>query len=154
MLNVRRAFKSDVLAIYRLVNRFSKSDNLLPLTVGFLERNFNHFYVALSDDNVVVGSVFLFVYNENLAEIRSLCVAEKHQKKGVGTKLVGQTLNLAREKKIKRVFTLTKKSHFFSKLGFKLIEKEELPEKIFKDCLKCPSYPKCSEKSFVLKLSL
>ncbi len=151
-VKVRQALKSDVESIHRLVNFFSKSDNLLPLNIGFLEKNFNYFYVALDDENKVVGNIFLFVYSHTLAEIRSLCVVEKRQKQGTGTRLVKHILDLAREKKIKQVFTLTTKPHFFTKLGFEKIEKEELPEKIFKDCRNCPSHPNCCEESFILNL--
>lgn len=50
-------------------------------------------------------------------------VAEKHQGKGIGPKLVEHAIKVARQKKAKRLSITTKKPDFFKKLGFKKIDK-------------------------------
>ena len=34
---------------------------------------------------------------------------------------------------------------FFIKLGFKIVDKGTLPQKIWKDCFDCPKFPDCGE---------
>jgi amino-acid N-acetyltransferase len=40
---------------------------------------------------------------------------------------------------------------FFQKLGFKEIEKSELPQKIWADCIKCPYFPDCEEEALIFE---
>jgi len=53
---------------------------------------------------------------------------------------------------VSRVFTLTYKPEFFSKLGFKKIDKEELPHKIWSECVSCPKFPDCDEVALIIKI--
>ena len=41
---------------------------------------------------------------------------------------------------------------FFEKLGFEVIEKSELPQKIWGDCIKCAKFPECDEIALSLSL--
>ncbi len=89
---------------------------------------------------------------EDLAEIRSLAVAEDQRGKGFGFKLVETCLEEARSFGLKRVFLLTYIPGFFVKLGFKETEKSTLPHKIWADCLKCPKFPDCDEIAMMIEL--
>jgi len=51
------------------------------------------------------------------------------------------------------VFTLTYKPGFFSKLGFRVIDKKELPHKVWADCLNCPHFPDCDEIAMLLQIT-
>ena len=82
---------------------------------------------------------------ENLAEIRSLVVREDCGKRGVGKALVESCLAEAHTLGIRRVFVLTYKESFFEKLGFHIIDKADLPHKIWADCLRCAKFPDCDE---------
>jgi amino-acid N-acetyltransferase len=53
---------------------------------------------------------------------------------------------------IRRVFVLTYVEGFFAKLGFKTVEKSQLPHKVWSDCLKCSKFPECDETAMVLDL--
>ena len=53
---------------------------------------------------------------------------------------------------IGRVFALTYQQSFFEKLGFSVIEKSELPQKIWGDCIKCAKFPECDEIALSLSL--
>ena len=48
-----------------------------------------------------------------------------------------------------KYFTLTYKPGFFQKLGFQTITKEELPHKVWKECIDCPKFPNCDEIAMV-----
>jgi amino-acid N-acetyltransferase len=89
---------------------------------------------------------------EDLAEIRSLAVENKHQKKGIGRNLVKQCLKEAKALGIKKVFALTYQPEFFKKLGFADIDKASLPQKIWGDCVRCPRFPECDEHAVIIHL--
>jgi amino-acid N-acetyltransferase len=86
-----------------------------------------------------------------LAEIRSLAVAEEYQKQGIGKELVLSCLKEAEDLGIDRVFALTNSPEFFKKLGFEEVAKNELPQKVWADCIRCSKFPDCDEVA-VLKV--
>jgi len=43
------------------------------------------------------------------------------------------------------VFALTMEPDFFVKLGFGVVEKDELPMKVWSDCARCPKQQNCDE---------
>jgi amino-acid N-acetyltransferase len=90
---------------------------------------------------------------EDLAEVRSLAVRDDRMGQGVGTELVEACLSEAIVLGITRVFALTYKPGFFEKMGFKRVDKSELPHKIWSDCLKCSKFPDCDEVALVTDLS-
>jgi amino-acid N-acetyltransferase len=59
----------------------------------------------------------------------------------------------ARQFGLKRLFVLTYRNVFFSRFGFEEVEKRDLPQKIWTDCVKCPKFPQCDEFAMVLRLS-
>ena len=72
---------------------------------------------------------------------------------GVGTKLVEACISEAIMLGITRVFALTYRPEFFEMLGFVKVEKSDLPQKIWTDCLKCSKFPDCDEVALVSDLS-
>ena len=82
---------------------------------------------------------------EDLAEIKSLAVAKSRTKKGIGGKLLQECLKDAKKLKITKVFALTYVPDFFEKFGFSVIDKKELPHKIWSECIKCMYFPNCKE---------
>jgi amino-acid N-acetyltransferase len=96
-------------------------------------------------DGKVVGCCALEVVWSNLAEIKSLAVDEYHTDEGAGKMLVAAALQQACELGVPDVFALTLKPDYFEKLGFKKIEKEKLPMKVWSDCAKCPKQQECDE---------
>jgi amino-acid N-acetyltransferase len=79
-------------------------------------------------------------------------VREEDRKKGIGAKLVKACLEESRTLGIKRVFALTYEPEFFERLGFRKVDKADLPHKIWTDCLKCVKFPDCDEVSLVKEL--
>ncbi|KUG24042.1 gcn5-related [hydrocarbon metagenome] len=90
---------------------------------------------------------------ENLAEIRSLYVDENYRSRGIGRELVEACISEAITLGLFKVFTLTYKKDFFLKLGFKEIDRNMLPEKIWADCFRCSKYPDyCDETAMIIEL--
>ena len=89
---------------------------------------------------------------EDLAEVRSLAVAAAYEGRGVGRHLVEACLDEARQLGLPRIFALTYKQAFFEKFGFRVVEKSELPHKVWGDCLKCAKFPDCDEIAMIVDL--
>ena len=97
----------------------------------------------------VVGCVALHVFWEDLAEIRCLAVAEHVQGMGVGRRLVDACWESARELEVTSVFALTNATGFFERCGYHQIDKSELPQRIWSECVRCPSFPNCQEIALI-----
>jgi len=53
---------------------------------------------------------------------------------------------------LRRVFTLTYQEAFFNRIGYRQIDKNRLPHKIWGDCLKCVKFPDCDEIAMLKQL--
>jgi len=138
-----------------LVNSFANRGHMLPLSLSVLYDDIRNFTVACDGGAPgagVLGCCALRIYWEDLAEIRSLAVAEEAHGCGTGRRLVLACLDEARELGVSRVFALTAIPEFFGKLGFRLVEKAELPHKVWYDCVRCPKFPDCDEAPVVIDL--
>lgn len=144
---IRPARMSDVKPIHSLLQQFASKGLLLGRSISSLYDQLRDFVVY--DDGGVQGVCALHICWDNLAEIRSLAVAESCQKQGIGRVLVNTCLDEARSLEISRVFTLTYQGGFFRKLGYVPIEKSELPHKIWSDCIQCPKFPDCDEEALI-----
>ena len=143
---VRKAKTADVPAIQRLVNFYAQKGDLLPRTLQELYERVRDFYV-FEQEGQIAGVCSLFIYWADLAEIRSLAVEPEFEGRGIG-----RAVAEARDLLIARVFSLTYKTAFFERLGFRVVNKIDLPEKIWKDCLKCSKFYHCDEVAVLLEL--
>jgi len=151
---IRKTTTIDVKAIHRLLKKHSDRGELLPRALSDLYddvRDFNVFEEKGSGS--IIGACALHVFWEDLAEIRSLAVCERYQRKGIGSALVTTALAEAEDLGIKRVFTLTYRPDFFNKHGFKIVDKATLPQKIWAECIKCVKFPDCDEIAMLKLLS-
>lgn len=150
---IRKAKIEDVIEIQGILRDFADSGKLLA-------RSLNELYTHLRDIQVYldketgrpVGCCCLHIVWDNLAEIRSLAVAESHQRRGIGRLLVQSCIEEAKDLGIGRIFTLTYEVDFFERLGFHLVDKNMFPHKVWVDCLNCPKFPNCDESALVLDL--
>ncbi len=151
---IRKALIQDVKPIHKLLGYYADQGLLLPRSLSELYDHLrDHFVVEdRSSQNSIIGVSALGICWEDLAEIRSLAIAKNEQGKGLGSQLVETCLEEARSLGLKRVFTLSYVPGFFSKLGFKEVEKSVLPHKIWGDCLKCPKFPDCDETAMMIDL--
>ncbi|MEK7852342.1 MAG: GNAT family N-acetyltransferase, partial [Planctomycetota bacterium] len=83
----------------------------------------------------------------------SLAVMESFQDKGVGRKLANACIREARKLGIAKMFVLTYVPEFFEKCGFRRVEKETLPHKIWSECVKCNKFPDCGEIPLTYELN-
>ena len=148
---LRNALVGDAKAIQKLVNRYASLGELLPLSINEVYEKILEFNIW-AEQRSITGCCAMHPVWEDLSEIRSLAVYEEHRGKGIGRKLVENSIIKAKKMGFKRVFTLTYKTDFFSYLGFTVIEKEALPKKIWADCLKCIKFPECDEIALILDL--
>jgi len=150
---IRKAKISDAKAIHKLLSAFSDKGEILPRSLNEIYDNLRDYSIYCQEEPAsIVGACAIHVSWENLAEIRSLVVEEAFAKKGVGRALVESCLAEAGELGISRVFVLTYKKDFFEKRGFGVIDKADLPHKIWSDCLKCVKFPNCDEIAMIKEI--
>jgi amino-acid N-acetyltransferase len=85
----------------------------------------------------------------HLAEIRSIAVAPESKGQGAGRKLVEALLHEAERHHATCVCLFTRIPDFFAHMGFTIARREELPDKIYKDCVHCPNLTCCDEIAMV-----
>jgi amino-acid N-acetyltransferase len=150
-LKVEKAKISDVPQIHKLVNYFAERDEMLPRSLSELYENIRDCFVVREEERVVACASF-HVFWSDLAEIRSLAVAESSQDKGLGAQLVKACLKEAEELGIATIFCLTYKPALFEKFGFAQVDKMELPRKVWTECYRCPKFPDCDEVALTYNL--
>jgi len=147
-MKLRSAKTSDVEPIYSLINSYAERDKMLFRSMADIYENLQSFTVAELDGNIV-GCCALEIIWSDLAEIKSLAVDEANKDKGLGKALVAAVVERASQLGIEKVFALTLEPDFFEKLGFRVIEKDTLPMKVWSDCAKCPKQDHCDEVAVV-----
>lgn len=151
--NLRKATIGDVKAIHRMLMDCADKRLLLPRSFNELYSHLRDFVVAEDrESGLVAGCCALTITWEELAEVRSLVVAEGARGQGLGRKLVEFCVSDALTFGIYKVFTLTYQVAFFRKLGFAEVSKDVLPQKVWADCLKCPQFPECDEIAMMMEL--
>ncbi|MCL6519921.1 MAG: N-acetyltransferase [Armatimonadetes bacterium] len=151
-MEIRKAKIGDVPEMQRLINFFAEQGDLLPRSLNQLYENIRDFFV-LEEDGQIMGTCALHVNWEDLAEVKSLTVDKEVQGRGFGKELVQACLNEARELGISRVFALTFRPEFFIKLGFHIIDKSELPHKVWNECINCVKFPNCGEVAVIYEFA-
>lgn len=148
---IRKATVEDVKEIQKLVNYYAKRERMLPRSLNELYESIRNFFVY-AEGKKIYGCCALNIDWEDLAEIKSLAVAKSRTGRGIGRKLLECCLKDAKTLKVKKVFALTYISGFFEKFGFDLIDKKELPHKIWSECIKCMYFPNCKEIAMMKEL--
>lgn len=148
-MRARIARMSDAAAVHRVIAHYAGEGLLLPRTEAEIRKNISRFLVLVEKQkggDVVLGCVALESYGRDLAEIRSLAVAPEARGKGrnVGDQLMKAAIDTARRRNIARLFAVTHRPDFFSRYGFTAGPRQEIPEKVERDCLMCPKQAKCT----------
>ena len=131
-MSVRRAKMSDVDSIFSLTSFWAEKGEILPRSRDNIIHDIQNFVVA-EIDGKVVGCASLYIYQTGLAEIRSVVIAQSAQRQGQGQALVQYLLEFAHQMELHQIIVLTYIPHYFSNLGFKVIEKSSLAENIIED---------------------
>lgn len=139
--------------IKNLLDVYAKKQIVLPRSIADIYEKIRIFWVALDANNQLIGCVGLQFCWNGLAEIKSLAVREEYHGQNIGTMLIEKCLEEAKEFGVTKVFALTFVSGFFIKLGFKSISKDDLPQKIWSECINCQHFPHCDEDAVSIDLS-
>jgi amino-acid N-acetyltransferase len=143
-MKVRSARVSDVRTISALINYYAEHDKMLFRSLADIYENLQTFLVA-EGNGQVAGCCALEVIWSDLAEIKSLAIAEGRTGEGIGRMLVEAATSKARELGVPKLFALTLEPKFFKRLGFSVVEMDELPMKVWSDCARCPKQQNCDE---------
>jgi len=118
-VTIRRARTTDVRAVRRLIDAYSRDGILLDKPTVTLFESVQEFWVAERDDTGdVVACGALHVMWEDLAEVRTLAVDPVCTGHGIGHLLLEKLLQTARWLGVRRIFCLTFEVAFFAKHGF------------------------------------
>ncbi len=149
MGQVRKPKLTEVLAMKVLLDDAVALGSVLPRDLPELYENVRDFYVYIDDAGALGGCGALHIDMIDLAEVRSLVVREDLRGQGVGEQLLAALLKEAGGLEIARVYALTRVEHFFLKNNFFVVDKQELPYKVFKDCMRCKLFHNCDEIAVV-----
>lgn len=145
-MRARRARAADAAAVYALIAQYVEQGLLLPRTEAEITEHIERF-LLLTDlpegEGKILGCVALEPYGSDLAEIRSLAVAPEMQGRGLSARLMQFALATARRRKIARVFAVTHRPEVFARHGFSVTPRQDVPEKIARDCAVCPKQSHC-----------
>jgi amino-acid N-acetyltransferase len=152
-LKIEKAKISDVPQMHQLINYFADKGEMLPRPLSELYENLRDYFVVRQGEGVIACGA-LHVSWSDLAEIKSLAVAEGNQEQGIGGQLVRACLEEAKELGINTVFCLTYRPDLFKKFDFKVVDKMELPRKVWGECYRCSKFPDCDEVALIYKLEV
>jgi amino-acid N-acetyltransferase len=148
--NVERAKIPDVPQMHKLINDYASKGEMLARSLSELYENIRD-YLVVREGERVVACAALHVAWADLAEIRSVAVAEDRKRTGMGARLVQACLEEAAALGIATIFCFTYQPAFFKRQGFVDIDKMELPRKVWTDCLRCPKFPNCDEMALIYR---
>jgi len=140
----RNATLPDAFAIEQLIQVHVADGTLLPRSLAEICENIRDF-VVIEHDGEIVGCGALHLYGMHLAEIRSITVASGSKGKGAGRVLIEALLTEAQKQSVTCVCLFTRIPQFFARMGFEEVEKQRLPDKVLKDCVRCPRQNACDE---------
>ena len=149
-VRVRQARLPDALEIFKLVNSLSHDGTLLRRNYAEICENIRDFTVAEVGDGHFLGCGALHLYGPHLAEVRSIVVRPESQGIGAGAALLRALLADAEQQSVSCVCLFTRLPDFFAHLGFRIVERTQLPDKIYKDCQTCPRLYACDEVAMAL----
>lgn len=140
----RKATFNDVEDIFELVSDYAQDGIMLARSRNTLYETLRDMYVA-EENGEILGVGGLHIVWEELAEVRTLAVSKKALRRHIGANIVKHLLEEGKTLGVRRVFTLTYQDKFFASLGFEVATKDDLPQKVWKECIDCPKFPHCDE---------
>lgn len=150
---IRKAVLGDVNHIHSLLTYYHKKGELLARPLHKIYDHLRDFWIFEDPEGKkVLGCCALQFCWEDLAEIRSLAVLPEETGRGIGSTLTERAIQEAVYFGIKNLFTLTYRPGFFNRFDFKKIDKNDLPIKIWADCIGCVKFPNCDETAMLKEL--
>ena len=145
---MRKALLPDAMQIHLLVREYSGDGTLLPRAFTEICENIRDFTVV-EHEGAIIGCGALHIYGAHLSEVRTIAVHPSAKGIGAGKAVVRSLIRESKKHRITNVCLFTRIPDFFARLGFYPGRREDLPDKIFKDCLACPRLHHCDEIAMV-----
>lgn len=153
MNKIEKARIGDAPQIHKLINYFADRGEMLARPLSEIYENIRDYFVVREGERVIACAA-LHINWSDLAEIKSVAVAEDSQRQGIGEHLIKACLKEAKRLGIATVFCLTYKPAFFEKSGFDQVDKITLPHKVWSECYRCPKFPNCDEIALIYHLEM
>lgn len=174
-ISIRRAKVGDVQQIVSLISSYAEKGEMLYRSQSQVLQQVRNYFVATKPEDLersggtnpggngssssgtiteqkVLACGSLDITWNDLAELRSVAVHPDAQGIRLGTRVVESLMDDAVELGLKHVFALTYKPHFFERLGFKIIDKQLLPHKVWSICIDCLKFPVCDEVAMQIEV--
>ncbi len=148
-VRIHKARLQDARNVFDLVNSLSGDGTLLRRSYAEICENIRDFTVAETDEGEFLGCGALHLYGPHLAEVRSIVMKPEARGQGAGGKLLNALVAEAEEHAVVSVCLFTRIPAFFEHYGFRIADRDALPDKIYKDCQTCPRLYACDEVAMV-----
>jgi amino-acid N-acetyltransferase len=150
-LTIARADSKHAPALHALITANLEEGRLLPRALDEIAVHADRFTIV-TRGRKIVGCAELAPLSPHVAEVRSLAVDAKERGKGVGTMLVDDLRQRAHDEGFDKLSAFTHAPGYFSQMGFSIVPHLWVQEKIFTDCVKCPSFRRCGQYAMVAPL--
>lgn len=148
-VRVHKARLQDARSIFDLVNSLSGDGTLLQRNYAEICENIRDFTVAETQEGEFLGCGALHLYGPHLAEVRSIVLRPEAKGKGAGGLLLRALIEEAEQHAVLSVCLFTRIPDFFEHFGFRVADRNAMPDKIYKDCQTCPRLYACDEVAMV-----
>jgi amino-acid N-acetyltransferase len=158
LIRVHKAHLQDARNIFDLVNAHSHDGTLLRRSYAEICENIRDFTVAYrtvenpdthQPEEEFLGCGALHLYGPHLAEVRSIVVREDRRGLGAGDLILEALIAEGEEHQVMSVCLFTRIPEYFEHLGFRVADRDAMPDKIYKDCQTCPRLYACDEVAMV-----
>jgi amino-acid N-acetyltransferase len=148
-IRIHKAHLQDARNIFDLVNSLSGDGTLLRRSYAEICENIRDFTVAENQAGEFLGCGALHLYGPHLAEVRSIVMRPEAKGLGAGGLILKALVDEAEQHAVLSVCLFTRIPDFFEHFGFRVAERDAMPDKIYKDCQTCPRLYACDEVAMV-----
>jgi amino-acid N-acetyltransferase len=148
-IRIHKAHLQDARNIFDLVNSLSGDGTLLQRSYAEVCENIRDFTVAETSEGEFLGCGALHLYGPHLAEVRSIVMKPEAKGQGAGGLVLNALVEEAEQHAVLSVCLFTRIPDFFEHFGFRVAERDAMPDKIYKDCQTCPRLYACDEVAMV-----
>ena len=152
-MQLRKATMADVEPIRELIHTYAEQGLMLAKARSAIYENIRE-YILAEVNGKVIGVGGLHILWHDLAEVRSLAIAESYRGQGIGHNIVAALEEEARILGVTRCFALTYQKEFFLSCGYTQVENKDLPQKVWTECINCPKFPDCDEFAVIKEIEL
>ena len=137
-MTVRPARTADVRGIQALLEPLVQRRILLGKDLVVLYESVQEFVVAVDETGHLIGCGALHVIWDDLAEVRTLIVADEWLHRGVGRAIVAALETRALGLGVRRLFCLTFEVEFFTRRGFAPIGEQVVDPDVYSQLVRSP----------------